>query len=339
MVKADGYGHGMTQVARAAIAGGATRLAVATVGEAAALAESELGVALLMLAPVRQDDLLAAIQTGADLTAWSPQQIEEIEHAAVILGQSVGIHVKLDTGMGRFGAKTEVEALAALEAAAASEMLRPVGVWTHFATADEPGDDYFPLQLARFSEFVSEAKQRCPSVVAHAANSAATLRDQGSHFDMVRCGVAIYGLDPFHEDAVARELRPALSLHSYVASVRPLAKGESVGYGRRFVAERDTKIATVPIGYGDGWRRALTNNADVLIGGRRYPQRGTVSMDSITVELGVSDNVQPGAPVTLIGDDDGARITAEEVARRGGTINYEITCGLTSRTVRSYESL
>lgn len=365
VVKADGYGHGMEQVARAAVAGGATRLAVVTVPEAAGLADLDLGVPLLLLAPVRPDDLIAAIQTGAELTAWSVEQIKQIEHAAVLLGVTVGIHVKLDTGMSRFGAKTLEQALAALDAAAASDVLQPAGVWTHFATADElsdeltgeragewaggladnqvqrpdnqRGDDYFAQQLARFGEFVTQAKRRHPGVLAHAANSAAVLREPESHFDFVRCGIAIYGLDPFHADAASRELRPALSLRSYVASIRPLAAGESASYGRRFVTDRDTLLATVPIGYGDGWRRALTNNADVLIGGRRLPQRGTVSMDSITVDLGPESDVCVGAPVTLIGEDGAERITTEDVARDCGTINYEITCGLTARTVRSYD--
>lgn len=337
VVKADGYGHGIEQAARAALAGGASRLAVVTAAEAAVIAELELGVPLLLLAPVRPDDLMAAIETGAELTAWDLVQIEQIEHAATLLGAEVGVHVKLDTGMARFGAKTDGQALAALDAVASSDALRASGVWTHFATADEPGDDYFPAQLRRFTEFAAEAKRRHPGVLAHAANSAAVLRDPAAHFDFVRCGIAIYGLDPFHEDAAARELRPALSLRSYVASVRPLAKGESAGYGRRFVSERDTLLATVPIGYGDGWRRALTNRAEVLIAGRRLPQRGTVSMDSITVDLGPDSDVLAGAPVVLIGEDGAERITTEQVARACDTINYEITCGLTARTVRSYD--
>lgn len=336
VVKADGYGHGMEAVARAALAGGATRLAVVTVEEACGLAAMSLDTPVIVLAPVMDHELAAAVSANAELTAWSESQVEEIGRAAARAGRTVGVHVKLDTGMGRFGAKTMAQALAALDAVAAANGLHAAGVWTHFATADELDDDYFPLQMNRFREFVAEARRRVPDVRAHAANSAATLREASSHFDFVRCGIAIYGLDPFHEDAAARELHPALSLHSYVASVRPLAGGESAGYGRRFTAERDTLLATVPIGYGDGWRRALTNNADVLIGGRRLPQRGTVSMDSITVDLGPDSPVRVGDPVTLIGADGGERISAEEVARRAGTINYEITCGLTPRTRRAY---
>ena len=152
---------------------------------------------------------------------------------------------------------------------------------------------------------------------------------------MVRCGVAAYGLDPFGEDPDARALEPALALHSTVAAVKACRAGESAGYGRRFIVTHDTTLAVLPIGYGDGWRRALTNNADVLIGGRRHPLVGTVSMDNITVDVGPTPT-PVGATATLIGRDGSQRITCEEVARRLDTINYEVTCGLSARVPREY---
>jgi alanine racemase len=169
-------------------------------------------------------------------------------------------------------------------------------------------------------------------VLLHAANSAATLREPAAHLDLVRCGVALYGLDPFGEDAAAAGLRPALELRSYVAAVKPCAPGQSSGYGRRFVAARPTRLATSPIGYGDGWRRALSDNGDVIIGGRRHPIAGTISMDNLTVDVGPCGAVRCGDPVVLLG----AGITAEEVARRLQTINYEVTCGLLARVPRTY---
>jgi alanine racemase len=172
--------------------------------------------------------------------------------------------------------------------------------------------------------------------VVHAANSAAALRDPRSHFDMVRCGIAVYGMDPFHEDPGAHGLEPALTLRSWVAAVRRFEAGDSAGYGRRWTAEEPTWVATVPIGYGDGWRRALSNNCDVLIGGRRHPLVGTVSMDSVTVALGPETDVQGGDEVVLIGPQGDERILAEEVARRLDTINYEITCGLSPRVRREH---
>lgn len=336
VVKADGYGHGIDHVAKAAVAGGATRLAVVTTAEAARVANLELGVEILVLAPLPADDLIATIETGAELTAWNVGQIADIDRAAFMLDRVVRVHVKLDTGMARFGARSEAEAFAALTAAASAQNVEPVAVWTHFATADEQGDDYFEEQLQRFAAFAEAAREKHPGLQAHAANSAAVMRDERSHFDFVRCGIAIYGLDPFHGDAEERGLAPALSLHSYVASIRDVEADESVGYGRRFIASRKTRIATVPIGYGDGWRRILTNNCEVLIGGVRHPQRGTVSMDSIMVELGEESTIDIGAPVVLIGREGDERITTEEVAAAAQTINYEITCGLTPRTARDY---
>jgi alanine racemase len=205
---------------------------------------------------------------------------------------------------------------------------------THFATADEPGDDFFAEQLERFRSWAPPLRERMPGVLLHAANSAATLRDPAAHFDLVRTGIAVYGMDPFGEDAAARDLRPALALRSYVAEVKPIAEGESTGYGRRFVAAGPSLIATVPIGYGDGWRRALTG-ADVLVGGRRVPIAGTISMDNVTLDLGPHE-AAVGDEVVLIGEQAGERITAEEVARRLQTINYEVTCALTPRVPRSH---
>ena len=154
---------------------------------------------------------------------------------------------------------------------------------------------------------------------------------------MVRCGIAIYGLDPFHEDPRPRGLEPALALESVVGAVRRFEPGWSAGYGRRWTASQPTWVATLPIGYGDGWRRALSNDCDVLIGGRRHPLVGTVSMDNVTVDLGPETDVEPGDLATLIGTQDGERILCEEVARRLGTINYEITCGLSARVPRRYD--
>jgi alanine racemase len=209
---------------------------------------------------------------------------------------------------------------------------------THFATADEPGDTYFPVQLARFASFASELKAIYPRVHAHAANSAATFRDRASHFDLVRCGIAIYGLDPFQETPTERGLEPALSLESYVASVKRFDPGDSAGYGQRWRAEERTWVGVVPIGYGDGWRRALSNNGDVLVRGRRRPLVGTVSMDNITVDLGPDPDVRPGEPAVLIGRQGDEIILCEDVARRLGTINYEVTCGLTGRVPRVYRA-
>jgi alanine racemase len=318
VVKADAYGHGVEPVVEAALAGGATWLAVATAGEAAELRRLAVDVPVLVMGAVTRDEVRVAIDAGADVVAWS----EEVAEAAA------RIHVKLDTGMGRLGTRDRE---LALRLAA-----RPntVGLMTHFATADELNDDLFPAQLEAFREFVDKVAR--DDVVVHAANSAAALRDPAAHFDMVRCGVAIYGLDPFQADPGAHDLEPALSLRSWLASVRRIGAGDSVGYGRRWRASDPTWIGTVPVGYGDGWRRALTNDCDVLIRGRRHPLVGTVSMDNLTVDLGPDPEAEVGDEVVLIGAQREERILAEEVARRIGTINYEVTTGLLPRVPREH---
>ena len=247
----------------------------------------------------------------------------------------MGVHVKLDTGMGRLGTRDPAEATRVAERVAAAPGLRLAGLLTHFATADERGDAFFGEQLARFAAWAPPLRERFPQARLHAANSAALLRDPAAHFDVVRPGLALYGIDPFGEDPAAHGLEPALELVSYVAEVKPCAAGESTGYGRRFVAERDTVLGTVPIGYGDGWRRGLTNDCDLLVGGRRRPLVGTVSMDNVTVDLGPDGGgVRRGDEVVLLGARAGERLLAEEVARRLGTIGYEVVCGLLPRVPR-----
>jgi len=249
----------------------------------------------------------------------------------------VRIHVKLDTGMGRLGTRSLDHALDIVRAVIdAAPVLELAGVTTHLATAD--GDQEFASeQLARFGPLVSQARALAGvTIVAHAANSAATLLNSASHFDMVRPGIAIYGADPLNHDPADHELEPALALRSYVAAVKPIAVGESTGYGRHFIATSDSHIATIPIGYGDGLPRALANNCDVLIGGWRYPLRGMVSMDNITVEVGSDPAVKVGDTVTLIGTDGDERQTVEDIALRLGTISYEVLCGISRRVPRTY---
>jgi len=331
VVKADGYGHGAVASARAALAGGASCLAVATAEEAAWLRRGGVRADLLVLGAMTSSEIETAIEAEAEVVAWT----ESFVAAVAALGRG-RVHVKLDTGMGRLGTRDPREADAVAAAIAAAPELVLAGAMTHFATADEPSDAFMGVQRERFAAWGRALQQRHPQIVLHAANSAATLRDPRTHFDLVRCGVAAYGLDPFGVDPDARGLEPALTLQSTVGAVKACRAGESAGYGRRFVATRDTTLAVLPIGYGDGWRRALTNNADVLIGGQRRPLVGTVSMDNITVDLGPAATLAPGATGTLIGRDGSERITCEEVAERLHTINYEVTCGLTARVPRAY---
>ncbi len=334
VVKADGYGHGAVPAARAALAGGARWLAVATAGEAAELRGAGIEVPVVVMGAVSEQELAPAIEARADLVVWSEAFVDLV--GARTRGEPVRLHVKLDTGMGRLGTRDRSHALAvAEEVLRGAPGLTLAGAMTHFATADED-PEFLAHQIEVFRPFAEEIRRRAPDVTVHAANSAATLREPASHFDMVRCGIAVYGGDPMNEDPADHELEPALELISYVSAVKPAGVGQSAGYGRRFVAESDTTIATIPLGYGDGVRRALTNNCDVLIAGRRYPLVGAVSMDNITVDVGPDTEVEVGMTATLIGRSGEERQTAEDLARRIGTINYEILCGISARVPRAH---
>jgi alanine racemase len=334
VVKADGYGHGAVPCARAALPGGATRLAVATAAEAAELRGAGIDVPVLVMGALTPPEVRVALLADAEVVAWTPELIASLPERAG--PQRPRVHVKLDSGMGRLGTCDPAEARELCRLVAEDPRLDLAGLMTHFATADETGDAHFPAQLERFRSLVEELRPTYAGLTVHAANSAATFREPAAHFDMVRCGVAIYGLDPFGVDPAERGLEPALSLESYVAAVKRFEPGDGAGYGQTWRAEEPTYVGVLPIGYGDGWRRALSNNARVLVRGRPRPLVGTVSMDNVTVDLGPEADAAPGDRAVLIGEQGGERILAEEVAARLDTINYEVTCGLSRRVRRQH---
>jgi alanine racemase len=302
VVKADGYGHGAADAARGALEGGATALCVATVGEALALRRVHRDVRIVVLGPAAGDEIARAREARLALVV-SDGRVPE----------GVDVHLKLDTGMGRWGL---------------AELPEPgrgvVGLMTHLATADtDPG--FARVQLERFLEATQPYARR---YARHAANSAAALAMPEARLDAVRCGIALYGIDPVGEDAGRWRLEPALRWESEVIQVRRLAPGASTGYGRRFVAVEETWIGIVPVGYADGFRRDMTGT-EVLVGTDRAEVVGTVSMDALAVRLAAP--VQTGAPVTLVGDG----ITLEAHARIAQTIGYELACGIRTSGERS----
>ena len=335
VVKADGYGHGAVPAARAALSGGATWLAVATAVEAADLRSAGVDARLLVVGALSPSELRIAVAARADVVAWREGFVSAL--AELPEADGIGVHVKLDTGMGRLGTRDRAEADRVAARIAGEQGLRLAGAMTHFATADDD-PEFLRMQLDAFTPWAGALRAAHPGLVVHAANSAATLNCAAARFDMVRCGIAVYGLDPFHRDPGDWGLEPALSLQSYLAEVKRCGPGESAGYGRRYIASEPVWLGTVPIGYGDGVRRGLSNNADVLVGGRRRPVVGTVSMDNLQVELGPDDDAKRlrGAPLVLIGSDGSQRVLAEEVAARLQTINYEVTCGISARVPREY---
>jgi alanine racemase len=299
VVKADGYGHGAVDVSRAALAGGASALAVATLAESLPLRAAFPEVRLLVMGPV--EDVAAAREARVELVAVGNE-----------VPEGVPVHLKLDTGMGRWG-------LSELPSATRDV----VGVMSHLASA-ESDPDFTRVQIERFRE----ATMPLAGLTRHLANSAGTLRYPEARLDAVRCGIALYGISPFGRDPAADGLEPALRWESYLALVKRLRPGESTGYGRRFVAERETWIGIVPVGYADGFRRDLTGT-QVIVEGARIPVVGTVSMDAIAVELGRP--LPAGTAVTLVGEG----VTIEDHARVAKTIGYEIATGIVTAQGRA----
>jgi alanine racemase len=339
VVKADGYGHGAVPVARAALEGGAGDLAVATVAEAAALREAGIAERVLVMGPLAGEEWVVAAALRTEVVVWTPDALARARDAFAAAGAGPArVHLELDTGMGRLGARPEdVESLVAA-ASEAGPGVEVAGLMTHFATADETAGEnasFMSEQLLRFRAAVAGGlRARFPGALVHAANSAALLRDPGTAFDMARCGIALYGCSPFGGDPAGHDLRPALRLASWLASVKTIRSRESVGYGRVWRAARGTRVGLVPVGYADGYARALAGRAEVLVGGRRVPVVGTISMDQLTVDLGPGGEEGVGEEVVLIGAQGGERVLAEEVAAWRGTISYEVTCGIGPRVPR-----
>ncbi|MDO8209152.1 alanine racemase [Conexibacter sp. CPCC 206217] len=342
VVKANGYGHGALQAARAAQAGGASWLAVAAAREAAELRAGRIEGPLLVLGALTADELDVALDADADVAAWSEEFVEQLGQRAARRepgadatagSRDLRVHLKLDVGMGRLGTRDADALLRVGELVAATPGLALAGAMTHFPCADEDVE-LTARELDVFTAFGERLRELAPDALLHAANSAAAIALPASRLDMVRCGIAVYGLDPWGRDPAAHGLEPALELRSWVAALKPLAPGQTVGYGASFTATEPTWIATLPIGYGDGFRRAFSNNGVALLGGRRCPLVGRVSMDNVCIDVGPDPGaLRVGDPAILIGTDGGERIAAEELAARIDTINYEITTALTARVV------
>jgi alanine racemase len=357
VVKADGYGHGATEVARAALDAGADGLCVALVQEAIELREADIDAPILVLSeqPLELADDIVRYRLMA--TVYTERFVDALAAAAHVRGvDGLPVHLKIDTGMQRVGAKPdEIAAIAAAIAAHGSALVL-VGVFTHLAMADEPDDEFTATQLERFDGALAELATLSDRVLAgtgpgrtdplvHAANSAGALAHPAARRSFVRAGIAIYGISPGPDvDDLCRGLRPALSLRARVSHVKPVVAGSRISYGQRHTFERDTTVATVPIGYADGVpRRLFAVGGEVLVGGRRCPIVGVVTMDQLMVDVGNVDGgweVVVGDEVVLIGEQSGPeglqRVAAEEWARLLDTIGYEIVCGIGPRVPRRH---
>jgi alanine racemase len=338
VVKADGYGHGAVPVARAALDAGATWLGVALVEEGVALREAGIDAPILVLSEPAPEAASAVVAHRLTPVVYTEGGIDALAKAVVDggAGDPLPVHLKVDTGMHRVGVAPEDAPALARRVSERTELVLD-GVCTHFAVADEPDDPYTSEQLDRFRSFLGEleADGLRPRLV-HAANSAGLLAFPEARFDLVRVGIAIYGIPPAPVLAGRVDLRPALSLRARVSHVKTLDAGARVSYGLRYRLDGPSRIATVPIGYADGVPRNLAAvGGEVVVGGARRAVAGTVTMDQLMVDVG-DDAVAVGDEVVLIGRQGDAEVTAQEWADRLGTIAYEIVCGIGPRAPRRY---
>jgi alanine racemase len=334
VVKADGYGHGALPVAQAALRGGATWCGVARLEEAQELRRGGLQCPILVLGPPPPGRLAEAVAESLSITVFEPEQIAAAAAAGRELHQEARLQLKVDTGMGRLGARPE-DAIGLARRVAKTKGARLEGLFTHFARADEADRTTTDQQLKTFNQVVDGLQQaglRPPLV--HAANSAATLSLARSHFDLVRLGIAMYGLHPSAHCRLPEGFRPALSWKAQLSQVKLLPPGRGVSYGHTYVTQGTERIGTIPVGYGDGFRRIPGNQA--LVRGVRLPVVGRVCMDQSMLQLDGVPEARAGEPVVLIGRQDGEAMPAEELAERWGTINYEVTCGIGRRVPRLY---
>jgi alanine racemase len=334
VVKANGYGHGDVAVATAALDAGATWLGVALVEEGIRLREAGLGAPILLLTefpPGGEKDAMAADLTP---TVYTEAGLAALAEAGSALGRAPGVHVKVDTGMHRVGLRPDRAVAFCTDVL--ERGLGLDGVWTHFARSEEIDEPTTARQLAAFHTVMADLESAGISLrYRHAANTGAAIAVPESHLDLVRVGIGLYGLPPGTAVSDRVELAPAMSLRSRVSLVQRLEAGEAVSYGHRYRIERPSAIATVPVGYADGYPRALSDAGRVLIRGRRYPVAGTITMDQLMVDCG-QDPVEPGDEVVLFGRQGTEEISAAEVADRTGTIAYEIVCGVSERVPREY---
>jgi len=334
VVKANGYGHGAVATAQAALRGGASWFGVARIGEALELRNAGLDNKILLLGYTPQVRLGDAIANGISITVWNSEQVELASQAAKRVGTKALLHLKVDTGMSRLGVQPEKAGGLALEIEEQSWVAFE-GLFTHFACADEldksPTEDQ-EEQLRRVLDDIKKFKLRPPWL--HACNSAASFTHPSAYFDMLRLGIAMYGLHPSKDCPTPGSIRPALTWKSVLSQVKTLPAGRGISYGHEYTTEISERIGTIPLGYADGFRRTKDNW--VLIGDRRVPVIGRVCMDQIMVLLEEVPTARAGDEVIIIGSQGDESISAEELALRWDTINYEVVCGISPRVQRIY---
>lgn len=339
VVKADAYGHGTKQVIPVLLRNGVTRLAVSMLDEAIELRKNGVEVPVLILGytdPRRSDEI---VQYNVTQTVYSMDLALSLSEAGTKAGREVRIHIKVDTGMGRVGFMSGFEAVKQISEIGKMKNIVIEGLYTHFSSADEESLDYTMQQFEKFMSICNELGRLGIQIpVKHVCNSAAAVRYPFMHLDMVRAGILLYGMSPSPVvDAAKLGFRTAMTLKANIVLIKKTEKGQPISYGRTFTTSRESIIATIPIGYADGYSRTLSNKAEVLIKGRRYPIAGTVCMDTCMADITDSDSdIKIGDEVILFGSSGTESIGIEEIAKMMGTINYEVTCLIGKRVPRVY---
>jgi alanine racemase len=336
VVKANAYGHGIVEVSAGLLDAGTDYLGVGILDEGVLLREHGIEAPILVFAPPFPEQAAIVLDYELEATICARETAEALNAVSSARGRKAAVHVKVDTGMGRLGVDYR-ESVQLTKFVASLPNLDIRGIYTHFATADERDKGFARTQLNRFFEVASTLSNSSIDIpLKHCANSAAVLELKDSYFDMVRPGVLLYGYFPSHEINEGLPIRRALSWRSRIGFLKTVEAGTPISYGRKYVTDAPTTIATVPLGYADGLNRNLTNRGEVIIRGRRYPLVGTVCMDQVMVDLGASSNAKIGDDVTLIGIDGDEEITAWDIADKLGTVAYEICCAISDRVPRVY---
>ena len=336
VLKANAYGHGLRRISGEAVANGVEYVGVARAYEGVELRMAGIMSRILVFEIVPQEHINTAILQDLELTVGSLDGAKMLSAAAERLHRKARIHIEVDTGMGRLGFPSE-HAAGDIEAIARLPRIELVGVYSHFATSEQADQAFARQQLMRFNDVLEGLRRRRVEVqLRHMANSGAIIALPESHFDIVRPGLLLFGYTPRKGMPVPQALQPALSLVSKVVFLKTVGPGTTISYGKRFTTTTKTAVATVPVGYGDGYVRQLTGKADVLIRGKRCPIIGAITMDQIMIDVGLENGVTEGDDVTLIGKDADETITCWELAEKAGTIPYEITCLITPRVPRVF---
>ena len=338
VVKADAYGHGAVAVAKTALANGADSLAIATLAEGVELRSKGITAPILILGAINAvEDIKAVAAWDLEPTICNTKQALLFNRTLASVGKSIPVHLKLDTGMSRLGTNWQ-EAVSFGQLVNTLPNLKIASIYSHFSTADESDRTWMEIQHGRFRDAIARLKASgCIPTQIHLANSAATLSDRSCHYDIVRVGLALYGLYPAPHLQHAIDLQPVLQVKAKITQVSTILAGEGVSYGRKFVAPQDTKVAVVGIGYADGVPRNLSNRLKAIVRGRLVPQIGSITMDQLMLNVNNLPDLEPGEVVTLIGQENNLSITAETWADELNTISWEILCGFKHRLPRVFD--